>query len=62
MNRGEALAAIAAALNVADPDTATPAQVADAVTDLVAAVADLRTHVYPSIVDGVLAAHNVHLP
>jgi len=60
MNRGEALAAIAAALNLpADPSND---DVAAGVTNLVAAVADLRTRVYPSIVDGVLAAHGVNLP
>lgn len=60
MNRGEALAAIAEVLHL--PEDATNDAVANGVTDLVAAVADLRTHVYPSIVDGVLAAHGVNLP
>jgi hypothetical protein len=55
-----ALATIASALNL--PDDATPETTAGGVTDLVAAVADLRTRVYPSIVDGVLAAHGVNLP
>lgn len=59
MTADEAIAAIGAVIGQSDPD---PAVVAQTVTDLVAAVADLRTRVYASIVDGTLAAHGVTLP
>lgn len=54
-----ALAAIAAVLGAPN---ATPDVLAQTVVDLVASVADLRTRVYPALVDQTLAAHNVHLP
>lgn len=59
MTLTQAVAAIGAALNL--PDDASRDDVVSAVNDVVAAIADIRTRVYPSIIDGVLAAHGVHL-
>jgi len=59
MTRTEALAAIAETLGVPD---GTPDEVAATATALVAAIADLRTRVYPALIDTALATHDVHLP
>lgn len=57
----DAAAMLVIATVLGAPD-ATPEETAQTVFDLVAAVTDLRTKVYPALVDRCLAARNVHLP